>query len=336
MLDRSMVKKVKSGLHTRNHHKERYDFTQLVAASPALSSFVKKNRYKDLSIDFSNPEAVLELNKSLLAYFYKVENWKIPSGYLCPPIPGRADTIHYLADLLSRSNGGKIPEGRHLRGLDIGVGANCIYPILGTRLYGWEFLGIDIDRNSIKAAKALVKSNPLLRGRIKLQFQKNPRNIFNETLPAKELFDFTICNPPFHSSAKDAAKGTEEKVKSLEKSKAPLDQKRLTDADKKVTNFGGKNSELWCPGGEAAFIKRMIKQSVGVGKNIFWFTTLVSKKENLPRIYEKLKEVNALDVQTIEMSQGNKRSRLVAWTFLTKKQQQMWCTTHWKKSHGVK
>jgi 23S rRNA (adenine1618-N6)-methyltransferase len=319
-----MAKPTKSKLHARNLHNSRYDFNKLIGSNPALSTFVKKNKYKDLSIDFSRPEAVLALNKSLLMHFYGIDFWEFPEGHLCPPIPGRADYIHYLADLLADSNNGSIPKGKGVRGLDVGVGANCIYPLLGNKIYGWEFFCTDIDRQSIKSAKEIIKKNTSLKGRIKFQFQKNPRNIFAETIQTKDLFDFTICNPPFHASAKEATEGSERKVKNLNNHKED-------SSEKPVLNFAGKNSELYCPGGENGFIKRMIKQSVHVPKNVFWFTSLVSKKENLPGLYERLKEVKAIDVKTIEMSQGNKISRMIAWTFLTKKQQEMWKKSHWGK-----
>jgi 23S rRNA (adenine1618-N6)-methyltransferase len=321
-----MKKQIKPGLHTRNSHNSSYDFDKLIVSCPELAPFVKRNKYKNLSINFSKPEAVLALNKALLMHFYDVTFWEFPKENLCPPIPGRADYIHYMADLLASSNDGVIPKGRNIRGIDVGVGANCIYPILGNKIYGWEFLGIDIDRMSIKAAKEIVKKNLDLNRKIKLQFQKNPRNIFTETIQTKDLFDFTICNPPFHSSAKEAKLGSMKKIKNLNKednieSKGP------------VLNFAGKNSELCCPGGESAFIKRMIKQSVNISKNVFWFSSLVSKKENLPHVYEKLKAVKVTESRTIEMNQGAKKSRLVAWTFLTNKQQEMWKETHWKKKN---
>jgi 23S rRNA A1618 N6-methylase RlmF len=49
--------------------------------------------------------------------------------YLCPPFLEETDYIHYIADLLASSNNGIIPK-HAVQGLDIGVGANCIYPIM--------------------------------------------------------------------------------------------------------------------------------------------------------------------------------------------------------------
>ena len=79
-------------------------------------------------------------------------------------------------------------------------------------------------------------------------------------------------------------------------------------------NFGGQANELWCNGGEALFIKRMIKQSVAFKSQVGWFTTLVSKKENLAKIYKQLDKLKVTRT-TIPMTQGNKQSRIVAWRF---------------------
>jgi 23S rRNA (adenine1618-N6)-methyltransferase len=89
-------------------------------------------------------------------------------------------------------------------------------------------------------------------------------------------------------------------------------------------NFGGQNHELWCEGGEAKFIQNMIHESQAFANNCFWFTTLVAKSNNLKIIYKILKKVKPTDIQTIEMKQGNKITRFVAWTFLDKKQQELW------------
>lgn len=340
MTQKNKARAPKKGLHPRNPHRQRYDFKALIQNCPPLAPFVSENKFGDLSVDFTNPDAVKTLNKALLSHFYQVEHWDIPPGYLCPPIPGRADYLHYIADLLAESNQGEIPHGKHITGLDIGVGANCAYPIVGHRVYGWRFVGADIDPLSIKSARFIVESNPSLAGGIKCRLQKEPDNIFTGMINTDDCFDFTMCNPPFHSSLAEATAGSERKVRNLsanakkkgthnfKQSKHSFEQSK----DKKpVLNFGGQKAELWCPGGEAAFIRRMIRQSVDKQTQCFWFTTLVSKKDNLPEIYKALKQAGAADVRTIDMAQGQKITRVVAWTFLDKQQQQAWREQRWMK-----
>lgn len=300
--------KEKIELHPRNKHRGRYNFESLCACCPELVPFVKRNEYNDQSIDFFNPEAVQALNKALLKYYYGIENWEIPKGYLCPPIPGRADYIHNIADLLKSSLKGSIPRGAKIKGLDIGAGANCIYPIIGTTEYGWTFVGSDIDELAINSAREIVNGNNSLKGKIELRLQENKKNIFSGIIQQNERFDFTICNPPFHSSAAAAQSGTQRKLNNLKQKK--VKNPRL--------NFGGQNNELWCEGGEERFISNMVLQSKQFANSCIWFTTLVSKQSSLNKIYKVLKSVGAINIKTIPMGQGNKMSRIVAWTFLNK------------------
>jgi 23S rRNA (adenine1618-N6)-methyltransferase len=304
--------KEKSKLHPRNKHRERYEFKQLIGSCPELAPFVSRNVYDDESIDFFNPEAVKMLNKALLKYFYHIDNWDIPQNYLCPPIPGRADYIHYCADLLSECNNGKIPTGNKIKCIDIGVGANCIYPIIGNREYGWSFAGSDIDYMAIESAMKIIEANPLLKWAIELRSQHNSKDIFYGIIQKDEYFDLSVCNPPFHSSLAKAQMGTLRKLSNLK-------GKKIT---KPALNFGGQSNELWCEGGELRFVRDMIQQSKQFATSCLWFTTLISKEANLKEVYSYLKKVEAVDVRTIPMGQGNKTSRIVAWTFLSQKQQQ--------------
>jgi 23S rRNA (adenine1618-N6)-methyltransferase len=302
----------KNNLHPRNKHRSPYDFAQLVAVCPELARFVGLNAYNNLSVDFADPQAVKTLNRALLNYFYGVEGWDIPPGYLCPAIPGRADYIHYAADLLASCNEGIIPQ--NIQVFDIGTGANCVYPLIGNKEYGWHFVGSDIDPLAIRYARKIVDHNPALKDAVDLRLQKDPLLVFSGIIGPAETFDVSICNPPFHFSAESAAAGSLKKTRNLS------DKKAVTP----VRNFAGKNNELWCSGGEASFIYRMILQSAEIPLSCFWFTTIVSNKDNLPGVYKTLKKAEAREVRTINMSQGQKKSRVVAWTFLNPDQQKEW------------
>ena len=291
-------------LHPRNPHEGRYDFDVLIQTCPALASFVAENKYGDDSIDFFNPAAVKALNKALLQHYYQIENWDIPNGYLCPPIPGRADYIHYVADLLS-DHSNPIPTEKKIKCLDIGVGANCVYPIIGNKSYDWNFVGSDIDKNAINSANLIIKNNPSLNNKIELRLQENKSHIFKGIIQEDDYFNLTICNPPFHSSKEEAEAGTLRKLRNLKKKKKV----------KTTLNFGGKSSELWCEGGEKAFISQMIKESREFAYSCLWFTTLVSKEAHLDYIYHQLEKTTVTDYKTINVGQGNKISRIVAWRF---------------------
>ncbi|MDX1761164.1 MAG: 23S rRNA (adenine(1618)-N(6))-methyltransferase RlmF [Christiangramia sp.] len=284
-------------MHPNNIHKASYDFDSLCKTNPPLQDFVFMNKYGTKTINFADPKAVLELNKSLLKYHYQVENWEIPDNYLCPPIPGRADYIHYINDLLQEEH-----ISGNIKGIDIGVGANAIYPILATSIYDWEMVGSDIEEESVEAARKNIQSNKKLSKKIEIRHQKDRGSIFKGIIREEEYYSFSICNPPFHASEKEAQKATSRKIKNLGLSAST------------ELNFGGQTNELWCNGGEALFIKRMIKESKEFSTQVGWYTSLVSKKENLTRIYKQLKKLNATH-QTIEMDLGNKKSRIIAWRF---------------------
>ena len=311
--------KEKVTLHPRNRHRERYDFRVLIESCPELGQFVRPNQYGDDSIDFFNPEAVKALNKSLLTHYYEIENWDIPTGYLCPPIPGRADYIHHIADLLGTGNLGKIPTGENIKVLDIGVGANCVYPIIGIKEYAWSFVGADIDPVALESVRKIISSNLILSQRVELRLQVNPKNIFEGIIKNDDRFDLTICNPPFHASPAVAQSGTLRKLHNL----------NVRNSGIPILNFGGQNGELWCEGGEIRFVKDMIYQSKHFSELCFWFSTLISKESNLKQVISLLKRVEATDVITIPMGQGNKISRVVAWTFLAKSAQKNWVKEKW-------
>jgi len=310
----------KERLHVRNKHRERYDFKLLTNSCPELTQYIIENKYGDETIDWFNAAAVKMLNKALLIHYYGLSFWDIPSGYLCPPIPGRADYIHHMADVLSSSDAGKIPTGDRIKCLDIGVGANCVYPIIGNKEYGWSFIGTDIDPVALASANKIINSNQHLKGKIDCRLQTKSSDIFSGILKKDERIDLSICNPPFHGSQEESQAGTLRKLSNLR-------NKKIT---KPELNFGGKEGELWTEGGEKKFILNMIRQSKQFGKSCCWFSTLVSKQSNLKYIYRELDEIMAEEYKTIPMGQGNKTSRIVAWTFLSVAEEKNWIKDRWK------
>lgn len=313
--------KLKPSIHLRNRYKGSYDFKVLATLEPELASHVFVNEYGNETIDFFKPKAVLALNKALLHEFYEVSNWEIPEGYLCPPVPGRADYIHHVADLLQKNNFGSIPTGGGVNVLDIGMGANGIYGIVSALEYGWSVVGTDIEPKAIEAVNKTIEANEKLKELVQTRVQDNPAHILRGAVNLNEKYDLTVCNPPFHSSAEEAQKGTLRKLRNLKKG----------NVKKAVRNFEGVSNELWCEGGEIQFIKDMIEQSKEFSTQCFWFTTLVSKYSNLRAIHKLLRQAKTTKVETIEMGQGNKSSRIVAWTFLNKEQQQNWKSSRWNR-----
>lgn len=309
----------KAKLHVRNRHNTTYDLNRLCHILPELEDHIITTKYGKKSIDFFNPTSVLLLNKALLVDQYKISYWDIPENHLCPPIPGRADYIHYIADLLAESNNNKIPKGKKVRCLDIGTGAGIIYPILGNAEYGWSFVASEIDNNSLESAKQIIAKNEHLGNRIKVRKQNNPRHIFSGIFQSSERIDVTLCNPPFHKSAKEANANASRKLSNLK-------NKRVNNPK---LNFGGQNNELWCAGGEVQFIHNMIEESKQLTNSCLWFTSLVSKKSNLGSLYKTLNKIKPEEIKTIEMAQGNKTSRFICWTFQNETERNNWAKKYW-------
>ena len=307
-------------LHIRNKNRERYDLEALKSAVPALADHIIINKFGAESVDFANPDAVKLLNKAILNHYYGIENWDFPADNLVPPIPGRADYLHYMADLLEQSNFGELPAGDKIKVLDIGVGASCIYPIVGVTEYGWNFIASDIDALSIESTTRIINSNPILEHKVKCLLQEHPKLFFSGILNTDDKIDFSMCNPPFHSSTEEAQKVSRRKVKNLTGKKS----------SKVELNFAGISNELICEGGESKFIHNMITESQDFAKNCFWFTTLVSKQSTLKGIYKYLNELEVAQVKTIPIGTGNKSSRIIAWSFLSKEEQKQWRETRWR------
>ncbi len=298
-------KKEKSSLHPNNKHNSGYDFQKLCTSTPILKEFVFTNKFNTKTIDFANPKAVKSLNTSLLKAYYNINYWEFPDENLCPPIPGRVDYIHHLNDLLKSSS-----ITNNISILDIGTGATCIYPLLGNAEYGWNFIGTDIDNESLKTSQKIISSNNLSK-EITLFFQNNKDQILSNKSFSNNVFSASMCNPPFYGSQYEAIEANARKLKGL-------------GIETTARNFSGSQNELWYKGGEKAFLHNYLYQSSLFKTNCFWYTSLVSKKENVTTMQKSLTKLGATDIKIIPMQQGNKVTRIIAWTFLSKDQQNLW------------
>lgn len=299
------AKPANKGLHPRNLHNQGYDFQGLVKSHPSLAPHVKPNDHGNLSIDFADPLAVKALNAALLNRYYNIVDWNIPEGALCPPIPGRADYIHHMADLLG-------PEQVDIKLLDIGTGANGIYPLLACQIYGWQCVGSDISTESLENVAAIIANNPSLKDRFTLRTQRDKNHIYEGIIQAGEFFDVSVCNPPFHASLDEALKGSQLKLDNLARSRG----ERKAKTKSPTLNFGGLGAELWCKGGEQLFLKKLIRESQLYSTQCRWFTSLVSKADNVKPAKKLIRKLGAVDVREIEMEQGKKITRVLAWTFI--------------------
>ncbi|WP_296637533.1 23S rRNA (adenine(1618)-N(6))-methyltransferase RlmF [Polaribacter sp.] len=280
------------GLHPKNRFNQGYDLNLLVKQNPNLKEFVITNTYDSVTIDFSNPIAVKELNKALLFSYDTISVWDFPDENLCPPIPGRLDYIHHLKDLLL--------DEKEIKILDIGTGATCIYPLLGVAEYNWKFVATDIDLDSLDTAQEIIDDNNFT-DQIELRQQFNEAHILKDILEDVDSFSATMCNPPFYKSAEEAQGANKRKSRNL--------------GNNAVRNFSGNNNELWYVGGEKAFLHTYLYESSLQPKKSKWFTSLVSKKDNIESLQSSSKKLGVKEFKVIPMQQGNKVTRIACWRF---------------------
>lgn len=284
-------------MHPANPHIHGYDFDALSDAVPELRAHLRPNPDGQTSLDFADPAAIKTLNRALLAHTYGVPEWDIPDGFLCPAIPGRLDYLLHLKDLVG--------DSRDIRVLDIGTGASLIYPILGRSAMGWRFVATEADADAHASAAGILERNPRLLSGIQIRRQTDPARILSGIVRRGDRFHAAMCNPPFHESEEQVRAATRRKWKNLGREKA-LDAMR---------NFSGRAHELWCEGGEAAFIGAYIRESVRFAAQVGWFTALVAKASHLGTLTAAAEAAGATDVRVVEMAQGQKKSRFLAWRF---------------------
>uniref|UniRef100_A0A7N2MYC5 U6 small nuclear RNA (adenine-(43)-N(6))-methyltransferase n=1 Tax=Quercus lobata TaxID=97700 RepID=A0A7N2MYC5_QUELO len=274
---------------------------------------------------------------------FLISQW-IPDGQLCPTVPNRSNYIHWIEDLLASDI---IPKtntsGGNVRGFDIGTGANCIYPLLGASLLGWSFVGSDVTEIALEWAEQNVKNNPHISQLIEIRKVKscedgpsmekshdgesvsceskielsacvvredvhllpsasfdlhsdankryNGPPVLLDVIRDGEKFDFCMCNPPFFETMEEAG----------------LNPK---------TSCGGTPEEMICPGGEKAFITRIIEDSAVLKQSFRWYTSMVGRKSNVKSLTAKLWEVGVTIVKTTEFVQGQTCRWGLAWSFV--------------------
>lgn len=308
---------IKPGFHGGSPFSKKYDFSALVHMLPDLRQHILVNsKTKEETINFFDPRAVLCLNKALLYHYYGVRSWHIPDGYLCPPVPSRAEYLYYIRSEL-------VGEGsKNIRGIDIGCGASCVYPLIATGIdSSWTMVGSEANLTAAGIAEKNAAGNDR---QITIRHQNNSNRVFRGIVKPGERFDFSMCNPPFYVSGAEAIAQHTRKLRNLQRNNKmgmhmfggqKRDQKELEDR-----SFGGRGHELWCPGGEKAFVSRMIKESSRdeYRHSVKWFTTLVSSESSLlfcNKLLVTPGRCRARTVKVIDMKYGNKTSRILCWNF---------------------
>ncbi|XP_031766004.2 RNA N6-adenosine-methyltransferase mettl16 isoform X2 [Galleria mellonella] len=224
-------------------------------------------------------------------YYFFVFIFYIPEDRLVPTLPLRLNYILWIEDLLNA-----IEKINNIWGLDIGTGACAVYPLLAARKNKWHMIGTETDDISFQKAEENVKRNHL---QDLIEVRKNLTSSVIEQLfedEFKQVFDFSMCNPPFYSS-----------VQELCESRSPA---RLPPKN----GFTGSPQELITEGGELQFCRKYLKESKIYKDKVLIYTTMVGHKYNLKELLQDLKLEGITHTYT-EFCQGRVTRWGLAWTY---------------------
>ncbi|KAG5520057.1 hypothetical protein PMAC_001133 [Pneumocystis sp. 'macacae'] len=268
------------------------NFTELAKDYPSLKPFVDNQS----RINFRNPAALREVTKCLLKKDFKI-NILLHEERLCPPIPNRRFAyILWIQELIDFVN---YDPKQKVFAFDIGTGSTCIYPLLGcSQRPNWFFYATDIDKFSLQLAQENVTRNGL-EDRIKIIDSAE----YLTLIPLDELnipnINFCMCNPPFYSSKEEMI------ASSLRKSKKPF------------SSCTGSLTEMVTPGGEIAFVKKIIKESYFLKERVNWYTSMLGKLSSVIKIIELFKEMQIDNYVLSELPVGgNTRRWVIGWSFM--------------------
>ena len=348
----SLVPRAPDGerMHPRSAFREgNPDFGALAERHPSLRPhLVRRGASRDgakprWTLDFASWDATVALNAALLADAYDVRGWSIPRGYLCPAVANRANYVHWIEDLLEQSRPaalGSATRGPAIRGLDVGVGANCVYPLIGAARNGWSFVGTDVTDAALEAARRNADANPRLAPLIEIR-DARIRGESGANLPRAEEGDPAPIFARVRAdedrdaerdrldAARDAAASSSSSTTKTKKNETrgfaftmcnpPFFESEADAKGNAGTDFGGVASEMACAGGELAFVSRILAESsasADARRFAHWYTTMCGKKETVKRLRAMLRTRGAKAVRETTFYQGKTRRWGVAWSFV--------------------
>lgn len=158
-------------------------------------------------------------------------------------------------------------------------------------------LATEIDETSLSSAQKNVSLNGLDE-RIRIS-----RATTDDSSPSSHIFgplfadpnldiDFTLCNPPFYSSASEIQSSKEEKDGEAFSMCTGSTNEMIYAPS---TLRGASTSDIHAPcegeGGEVAFVARMVEESLILRSRCGWYTSMLGKMSSVPKIVALLKSV---------------------------------------------
>lgn len=279
-------------MHPRNIYKTPPNFKELALQFPEFRKHIKLDISGKVTFDFKDPDSLRALCKTLLKKDFNLDV-EIPKTKLVPTIPLRLNYILWIEDLLEflhRSQG--------IKGIDIGTGASCIYPLLAAKKNGWHMLATEADQDSFQYAQTNVKKN-------NLQDLITVTHVTDDSLLTghiqNEDYDFCMCNPPFFASTQELH---------------PFFKSRNPNRPRPKNAFVANVNEVVAKGGEVEFINKIIKESQVLKTRIKLYTTMVGQKSDLPALKKLLRDAGVHSFKEAEFCQGNTTRWGLAWTYI--------------------
>ncbi|KAI9604930.1 hypothetical protein H4Q26_002900 [Puccinia striiformis f. sp. tritici PST-130] len=250
-------------------------------ALESLSGFKSNSKHTssgDLDrtkIDFKDPVQLRQLTCGLLLKDFHIK-LSLPANRLCPMVPGRLDYCLWIIDVL-RASVELTDGGTGVLVIDIGTGSSAIYPLLLSRLLkNAQVIATEIDQSSFDSALQNITKNDLS-NRITLHKTKSSDTTI---LPIQLIED--------------------------------LRSKKAFPPEAVCT---GSEVEMVYPGGEVGFIEKLITDSLIIGSQTRWFTSLCGKYTTLSPIVHLFKSLGGDNYAISELIQGRTRRWVIGWSW---------------------
>jgi 23S rRNA (adenine1618-N6)-methyltransferase len=274
------------------------NYDSLIEKYPELKEFWNES---DGTLDLRRQTAIHALTKAQLKNHFGLQI-ELSNRHLCPRLPNRLDYVLWIRGLVGFTRThiagltNQVENNAKLRGLDVGTGSSCIYPLLMCSVdEHCEMYGTEISEESASLARRNVDRNMALSSRIFIvQTDERAHLLSWEGAPD---FDFSMCNPPFYSSP------------------AEMDFSRQVKVDAPYSELLASDSELFTPGGEAAFTARILGESSALGTRITWYSTLFGKKATLVDFVSQMRSKGITNYALHEISHGKTRRWCAAWSY---------------------
>ncbi|CAH8502253.1 unnamed protein product [Schistosoma turkestanicum] len=286
-------------MHQRNIYKQkRPNFKELAAKFDFFDAVAVKDECGRVTLDFRIPSHLSALSKALLLNDFGL-NVDFPGDRLIPTVPLRLNYILWLEDLIK----GLQRFSERVKILDIGVGASCIYPLLGSAKNSWQFFGTESDVRNFSLAKENVDKNNLSKSIKLFHITENTSSldvVFGGTENTTYLHA-VMANPPFFSDTSDAVGSNT--CRSLKR-----------PPPKTISSAARHESQT--VGGEVYFCIRLIRDSIRYSTRVGVFTIMLGKKSSVSSVRRILHKFKITQISVYEMCQGRIMRWGVAWTFL--------------------